>query len=158
MSGFSVPYGSHQLPVERGCEFVLPWVNQLSMPDEELTREHLAILEKLNNLLHALNSGDPTLITMAGGVMSAEARSHFAKEEEMMEMVDYPDRAAHIEQHEELLRRLNRMRNVLAFDIAPWSPAVELSMLERWFVPHLSYADRAFADFIGARRDAPETS
>jgi hemerythrin-like metal-binding protein len=133
-------------------------VKQLTLQSEELNREHKAILEKLNGLLYALNSGDPTRITMAGSVMYAEARAHVAKEEEMMLTADYPDRTAHIEQHDELMRRLDRIRNVLTFGIASWSPANELSMLERWFVPHLTYADQAFADFIAVRRDPPDTA
>lgn len=158
MSVSCVPYGSQQLPVEHGSGFALPWVKQLTMQSEELNREHQAILENLNNLLHALNSGDPTRITMAGSLMFATARSHFAKEEEMMRAANYPDRTAHIEQHDELMRRLDRIRNVLTFGIASWSPANELSMLERWFVPHLTYADQAFADFVAARRGTPGTA
>ncbi len=158
MSGSSVPYGSQQLPGEHGCEFALPWVKQLTMQSEELNREHMAILEKLNSLLHALNSGDPTRITMARSIMSAEARAHFANEEEMMLTAGYPGRTAHIEQHDELMRSLERIQNVLTFGIASWSPANELSMLERWFVPHLTYADQAFADFIAARRNTPDTA
>lgn len=158
MSGLSVPFGSQQLPIEHGGGFALPWLKQLTMQSEQLNREHVAILGKLNGLLHALNSGDPTRITMAGSVMFAEARAHFAKEEELMLTTNYPGRAAHIEQHDELMRRLDRIRNLLIFGIGSWSPANELSMLERWFVPHLTYADQAFADFVATRRDTQDTT
>jgi hemerythrin len=131
-------------------------VKQLTLQSEELNVEHEAVLEKLNGLLRALTSGDRTRISMACTGMSAEARAHFAKEEELMLAAGYPDRAAHIEQHDELLRRLARIRYVLADGVGFWSPASELSMLERWFVPHLSYADRRFADFIAARRTTPD--
>ena len=147
----SVPYGSQQLPVMHGCGFALHWVEQLAMQSEELNVEHDGVLRKLNSLLSALNTNDRNRITMACTNMSAEARAHFAKEEELMLAADYPDRTAHVEQHDELLRRLAGIRFRLISNIGFWSPASELSMLERWFVPHLTYADRRFAEFIATR-------
>ena len=152
MSRSSVPYGSPQLNVESGDGFALPWVEQLVMQSEELNVEHMAVLQKLNSLLRALNSGEPTGIAMACSAMSAEVRAHFAKEEELMLAAAYPDSAAHIEQHEELLRRLARIGYAVTYAAGFWSPANELSMLERWFVPHLTYADRRFAEFMAARQ------
>jgi hemerythrin-like metal-binding protein len=146
----SVPYGSHQLPVEHEG-FTLHWVKQLAIQSDELNAEHEAVLQKLNGLLHAMNSGNPTHIALACGALSAEARVHFAKEEELMLAADYPDRTVHIEQHDELMRRLARIRYAMTSEVGFWSPASDLSMLERWFVPHISYADRRFADFIAAR-------
>ena len=156
MSNSSVPYGSQQLPVAHSDRFAMHWVQQLVLQSEELNSEHEAVLERLNNLLRALNSGDRTRISMACTSMSAEARAHFTKEEELMLAADYPDRAEHIEQHDYLLRRLARIQYVLADGTGFWSPVSELSMLERWFGPHLTYDDRRFADFMAARRAAPD--
>lgn len=154
----SVPFGSQQLPIEQNHGFAMPWVEQLTLQNEELNVEHEAVLRRLNGLLRALNSGDRTRIGMACTSMSVEARAHFAKEEELMLGADYPDREAHIEQHDVLLRRLARIRYSLTASVGYWSPTSELSMLERWFVPHLSYADRRFADFIAARRARPDVA
>ena len=154
----SVPYGSQQLPVEHHQIFAMPWVEQLATQGEELNVEHEAVLQKLNSLLRALNTNDRNRITMACTSMSAEARAHFAKEEELMLAANYPDRTAHIEQHDELLRRLARIRFRLISGIGFWSPASERSMLEQWFVPHLTYADRRFADFIAARHATPDAA
>lgn len=151
----SVPYGSQQLPVNQGQCFAMPWVEQLATQSEELNLEHEGVLQKLNSLLRALNTNDRNRISMACTSMSAEARAHFAKEEALMLATDYPDRTAHIEQHEELLRRLARIRFVLTSNTGFWSPVSERSMLEKWFVPHLTYADQRFADFIAARHATP---
>jgi len=151
----SVPYGSQQLAGEHYPIFAMPWVEQLATQSEELNVEHETVLQKLNGLLRALNSGDRNRIIMACTSMSAEARVHFAKEEELMLAADYPDRAAHIEQHEELLRRLARIRFRLVSNIGFWSPVGERTMLEQWFVPHLTYADRRFAEFVATRSATP---
>ena len=152
MSRFSVPYGSPQLPVKHDGGFALPWVKQLVTQSAELNAEHGVVLQKLNALLRTLSSGDPTSISLACSAMSAEARAHFANEEELMLATDYPVSALHIEQHDKLMRHLARIRYKVTSDIGFWSPASELSMLEQWFVPHLTYADQRFANFIAARR------
>ena len=147
----SVPYESQQLPVTHGRDFALHWVKQLATQSEELNVEHEAVLQQLISLLRALNSGEPTGIAMACSALAAEARAHFASEEELMLTADYPDRTAHIEQHDVLMRRLARISYAVTYATGFWSPVNELSMLEQWFVPHLSYADRRFADFIATR-------
>jgi hemerythrin-like metal-binding protein len=151
MSQSNVPYGSQQLPANQSHGFALPWVGQLAEQGKELNAEHEAVLQKLNALLLALNSGDATAIVMACSVMSTEARAHFANEEELMLAADYPYREAHVEQHDELLRGLARIRFSLTSGSGFWSPADAQSMLERWFVPHLTYADQRFADFMAAQ-------
>lgn len=154
MIEYCVPYGSHQPRDEHGLEFLVPWVRQLVTRSVELNTEHRAVLHKLNGLLLALDSGDPTRITMACDVLVAETRVHFDMEEAMMLVAGYPDRAAHIEQHEELLRGIARIRYSLVNDAGHWSPVSELSMLEDWFVPHLTHEDRRFANFLAARSTA----
>jgi hemerythrin len=147
----TLPYGSQQIPDNKGRGFAVPWVEQLAEQGKALNAEHEGVLQKLNSLLAALNSGDATAITMACSVMSAEARAHFSNEEELMLAADYPDRAAHIEQHDELMRGLARIRFSLTSGSGFWSAADAMSMLERWFVPHLTYADQRFADFMAAQ-------
>jgi len=158
MSQSSIPYGSQQLPDAHGDGFAMPWLQQLALQSADLNKEHEAVLKNLNGLLRALSTRDRSRIAMACTGMSAAARAHFTKEEALMLAAGYPDRAAHIEQHDELMRRLARIRYVLIDGIGSWSPTSELSMLERCFVPHLNDADRRFADFIAARRTPPDAA
>ncbi len=148
MSDASVPHGSRRLPANRRFGFALPWVEELSQQGKTLDVEHGGVLQRLNSLLFALNSGDRTAITMACSLMSAEAQAHFANEEALMLAADYPHREAHGEQHEELMRGLARIQFSLTSGSGFWSPSDALSMLERWFVPHLTFADQQLADFL----------
>jgi hemerythrin-like metal-binding protein len=158
MSDYYVPYGSQQSQPDHGMEFFMPWVKELVTQSEELNVEHVAVLQKLNALLHALDSGDANRIAMACDVLAAEAKAHFDNEDELMLATGYPDRTAHLEQHDELMRGIARIRFAMTSNIGHWSPVGELSMLERWFVPHLTHADRRFADFMAARRAASDAA
>ena len=152
MPQLSVPYGSPQLPAAPGGGFARPWVEQLAKQSAELNADHSVVFEKLNALLRALASGERMSVSLACSAMSAEARAHFEREEEQMLANDYPQRELHAGQHDELLRHLARISYKVTVNMGYWSPASELSMLEQWFVPHLSYADQHFADFVAARR------
>jgi len=154
----SVPSSSQQNPVNQGHGFALPWVEQLTLQSEELNVEHRALLQKLNSLLFALNSGEPTGIALTRSAMLAEAQAHFAHEEALMVAADYPDSTVHIEQHEKLLRHLASIGYAQEYATGSLSPAGALPMLEQWFVPHITYADRLFADFIAARGSAPDAA
>ena len=158
MPQLSVPYGSQQSSFDHGYGMVLPWVERLTLQSAELNVEHRELLQKLNTLLLTLDSGDTMRITMACDVLSAEVQLHFAKERELMLAADYPDSATHIEQHEELMRALAGFRFALTSTIGVWSPVDAESMLEQWFVPHLTHADRRLAEFMAARGDTPDAA
>jgi hemerythrin-like metal-binding protein len=129
----------------------MPWVEELAMQSEELNADHREILQKLNGLLHALDSGDRSRIAMACSLFCAEAQAHFANEKQLMLACDYPDSAAHIEQHEDLMRSVACIQVALTSGNGTWTPMNAISMLEKWFVPHLTHADRRLADFMAAQ-------
>ena len=151
MSQPSVPYGSPQLPTAHAKGFSLPWVEQLITQSAELNADHSVMLGKLDALLRALNSGNHMSVSLACSAMSVEARTHFAHEEELMLANDYPQRELHTGQHDELMRHLARISYKVTGGMGFWSPASEVSMLDQWFVPHLTHADQRFADFMAVR-------
>jgi len=158
MFQYYVPSGSAQPLPDHGYGSLLPWLEQLTMQSEELNLEHRAVLQTLNGLLLAIQSGGPTRITTACDLLSAKALLHFTKEKELMLAADYPDSPAHIEQHEELMRGIARIRFALTSGIGAWSPRNAQSMLEDWFVPHITRTDRWLANFLVARGAAPDAA
>jgi hemerythrin len=154
MSQSFVSAGNPPLRAGHDIEFALPWVETLTLQSEELDEDHRALLEKLNELLFALSCTDLDRITPALVVLSAEAKAHFAAERELMLAVDYPGRETHIEYHDQLLRNMRQMGFALTSGLISWSPSNALPMLEQWFVPHLTHADRQFACFMNARSAA----
>jgi hemerythrin-like metal-binding protein len=153
-----VPHDKLQPAPGETAGFALPWVEELALQSEALDTDHRALLHRLNDLLFALGCTDLDRITPACAALSSEAEAHFAKEKALMEAVDYPDRAAHIATHEQLLRDIGQFGFALTTGLIPWSPARTIGGLERWFVPHLTYADRRLADFVAARSAVPNAA
>lgn len=136
--------------------FTIPWVQELALQSNDLDDEHYALLNKLNGLLIALSSSDRTRIVMACSVLAVEARAHFDSEEAQMREAGYPDLEQHREQHEALQRDLSHLLFTANSGAGFLSSTYPQSLLERWFVPHLTYADRKVADFLAANAAAAQ--
>ena len=146
---------SDQLQQHTGTSAIeLHWLDKLLAEGEAFDGEHHALLERLNDLLLAIRSGDRSRIMMACTSLSAQARAHFASEEALMREVGYPDLESHREQHAELGRRLARLSYLASSGAGYLSATAPVSLLEQWFVPHLTHADRRLAEFVAARKAA----
>ena len=145
------------LASEQGKRFALPWVEDLVLQSEDLNADHQVLFELLNDLLFALSCSDLDRISPACERLATEAGTHFSKEETLMRTVDYPDSADHLQRHHELLLGIEHIRFALTAGLISWSPASAITMLEKWFVPHLTLTDRKLADFV-AQRDVTALS
>jgi hemerythrin-like metal-binding protein len=144
----------------QGCPMTalnLQWTRDLALLINDLDEDHRGLLDKLNALLMAIASRNPTRVLMAFGTLNVEAEAHFACEEVLMRDVAYPGRERHCEEHQRLLRGLSELRCTIgAVDTfsASMGPFV---FLERWFVPHLRHDDKELADFLADRVPACAT-
>ena len=131
--------------------FTRPWTQALSLQGDDLDKSHHGLLDKLNALVRAIPSKDQTRVMMAFAALTAEAKAHFAVEEELMREAAYPDLAKHAEHHQRLLQGLAELRlTVSAAQHFPDSVG-PLLYLERWLVPHLTHDDKDLADFLATR-------
>jgi hemerythrin-like metal-binding protein len=128
--------------------FTLPWMRELTIESERLNGEHDALLQSLNDLLIAISSGDRNSITMTCDSLSAVAQAHFASEEAKMREAKYPELASHTAQHEELHRGLARLRYAVTSGQGFVSSTDGLTFLEKWFIRHLTFADKPLASFL----------
>jgi hemerythrin len=129
----------------------LPWTSAASLLDPVLDAEHRTLLGSVNRVLAAISSGDQTDVLMSFSVLVAEARRHFAAEEELMRKLCFPDRDRHCVQHEKLQLGLAGLQFTLSNRPSfAWSPG-PFVYLDRWFAAHLQTDDRRLAAYIRDR-------
>ena len=75
------------------------------------------------------------------------AQSHFAFEESMMKVYDYPNSVEHIEEHARILKSITTAMASEPVNIAKF----RLELL-RWFFSHISLDDKQLAQFIRMNR------
>jgi len=77
-----------------------------------------------------------------------EMRSHFFREEELMEQVGYPDRDAHTGEHFNLLKEARELARQL--HAGTLSALVFPTFLKNWFMGHTKGSDRKFGEWLKA--------
>jgi hemerythrin len=134
--------------------FGLPWLQEMSLAAAELDDDHRALLDKVDTVLTANASGNPTWRVMAVETLRVAAEEHFATEEARMRELAYPEMEQHCASHRRLLDGLIQLQYTLR--AAEGNPAAldPFAFLERWFVAHLTNDDRRLAEFLHQR--APE--
>ncbi|KOR27636.1 hemerythrin, partial [Achromatium sp. WMS1] len=81
----------------------LAWSEEISVGVEEIDEQHkvlLNLINELNDAMQARRSHD--VITSIINKLSEYTRIHFAVEESLMRILNYPDYESHKAQHEEL--------------------------------------------------------
>lgn len=120
---------------------LLEWKEEYSTGIEDIDDEHKDLIDVINRLHDLLLADDAKLTVPAffdrllNGVST-----HFALEERIMGESNYPDLAAHREDHERLLGEIRDL--VEAFAQAEEIDSVDLAMrLEPWFSHHFATHD-----------------
>ena len=84
------------------------------------------------------------------GDLLSYTRSHFAEEEELMQMAAFPDFARHKERHDALIAKIReveaRVRNGEVQAVAEFLPA----MVGAWLAQHIAIEDQMYAGYLKA--------
>jgi len=125
---------------------------------EDLTAELLTGIDEIDcqhayflRLVRASSAlGESSTTSKAHGLILEivrYAQSHFAFEESMMKVYDYPNSVEHIEEHARILKSITTAMASEPVNIAKF----RLELL-RWFSSHISLDDKQLAQFIRMNR------
>ncbi|MBU1213772.1 MAG: bacteriohemerythrin [Gammaproteobacteria bacterium] len=123
----------------------LHWSNDLDTGIEVIDKQHRRIVDLINELNSANESGDTAVINHVLGELVDYTLSHFSFEEELQEKANYPFSKAHKRVHEIFTKRVDEFQQRAAGgeNVAPEL----LSMLKIWLVNHIKGDD---ADYVEA--------
>lgn len=133
------------------------WSKNLSVGIDVIDKQHMRILDYINDLHDAINSSRnrqehrQRIMDVVNDTIDY-TESHFAFEESMLEEVNYPFLKAHKKVHELFVRKVRsyRARLELNEDIA-----VELrETLSRWLLNHIRSEDADYCRWV----QTPETN
>ena len=125
---------------------------------EDLTAELLTGIDEIDcqhayflRLVRASSAlGESSTASKAHGLILEivrYAQSHFAFEETMMKVYDYPNSVEHIEEHARILKSITTAMASEPVNIAKF----RLELL-RWFSSHISLDDKQLAQFVRMNR------
>jgi hemerythrin len=124
----------------------LHWSSDLETGIEVIDKQHQRIVDYLNELNDANDSGDREATNHVLGELVDYTLTHFAFEEELQEKAGYPFLKAHKRVHEIFTKRIAEFQKRAANgeNVAPEL----LSMLKIWLVNHIKGDDADYADNV----------
>lgn len=119
------------------------WKEIYKISNVEIDSQHREIFKKANLFLNAIDKASLTLSAME---FFKHTREHFNYEESLMLEISYPERVTHVQQHNELIKRLNDVAASIASDSLNRKD-LEL-FLKEWLLNHIRIDDTKLSAFI----------
>ncbi len=127
------------------------WRDSFSIQVAQMDSHHKRLTEIASAIIeHLQGEGDRDALATAFNALVEYAQYHFAAEEKLMVLYDYPGTRGHCSEHRELSLRVAKYRErVLAGDVP--DKAGFLHFFESWMVRHILSEDRKYGAFLNAK-------
>lgn len=123
---------------------VIPWDNKYEMGVTQMDDEHKILLDKINDLITAMNTNDDSYISQTFHALKSYTIHHFTEEETYMENIGYPALESHKKVHANLLEAVHK------FEVALNEGTLEkgrlASFLKNWLFTHIMGVDTKYAE------------
>ncbi len=133
------------------AERLIDWDGELEMGIHEIDEQHRMLVDILNEFHEAIHQHKGT--DVAERILERLAdytRIHFAVEESMMRLLDYPDYPEHKRLHDELIETLKDL--TVKFASGKKSVNFELiHFLKMWLTKHIQENDMAYTSYFLSR-------
>ena len=119
---------------------MLEWREELAVGDPVIDDDHKHLIKLVNAYEGAITERNPRQLKNALDGLVTYAKEHFEREENVMLAVHFPHRISHMQQHEELLIKIQKFHDEMmkahALDIEEVS-----RFLHDWLVEHVVKED-----------------
>jgi hemerythrin len=127
----------------------LRWTEEYSVGVKELDDHHRQLFSLLNKNLKSVIEikGDSKTIVPDLKKLQEYAVTHFKAEENLFLKINYPDATAHIHEHEEFQKELQKL-DTLANGTDDLARLKLLLFLSTWFTKHIMTADKKYIPYL----------
>lgn len=134
-----------------GEERLIEWSDKLSVGLQEIDEQHMVLVGLLNELHTAIKEkhGGDACIAILDRLVDY-TRIHFAVEESLMRILEFPDYEEHKEEHEELLLEVRKLQGKIAVGSANISFEL-LHFLRMWLTNHILDSDMEYREHFISR-------
>ncbi|MER2519543.1 MAG: bacteriohemerythrin [Bdellovibrionales bacterium] len=128
---------------------LIAWSDALSVGIEEIDIEHKKLVTIANNLYDAINANaEKEALGKTLAELIAYTRSHFAHEERLFAQTNYPESAAHKQEHEKLTNQVLDMQKKFANGATTSLSLEVMDILKNWLIYHIQGSDMKFAPHL----------
>lgn len=127
---------------------LVKWSDDLSVGIQEIDEQHKVLVNLLNDMHDAIHQHRGT--EACREILERLARYteiHFAVEESLMRLFDYPDYEAHKAEHEQLIKELKDLQGRMA-ESGHSVTFQLLHFLKLWLTKHIMESDQEYTQFF----------
>ncbi|MDH5682230.1 MAG: bacteriohemerythrin, partial [Spirochaetota bacterium] len=124
------------------------WENSLSVEIDSIDKQHMKLVDYINELYSAMKVGKGHLVT--GEIMDKLIEytdKHFTFEEKLMTQHNYPGYIEHKKEHETFVEKVLEVRNLSKQNKSPASAEI-MVFLQEWLTHHIKIIDKQYSDFF----------
>jgi hemerythrin len=123
------------------------WRDSYFIGNAQIDAEHQRLFRLANDFFEAVDKAHKTDCAMR---LFQYTREHFGHEEALMRDIEYPAMASHIEQHNELIRKLNDVAVCIANDTLQTTQLK--TFLTSWLVGHIVTFDAKLSGYVSRHK------
>jgi len=125
------------------------WTADLSVGLSSIDEDHKFLIDTLNQLITCLhNHSSDDVVDGIFITLVDYTKHHFAREEQLMQKISFPDYNNHKKQHSYFLSRLNELKNMLKEKQNNQLVLVEtIEFLTQWFLDHIVTFDISLGEY-----------
>lgn len=130
----------------RPVEPLIVWTPELSVGIQEIDEQHKTLVDILNQLHVAImqHHASAEVVHILDELVEY-TRIHFAVEESLMRVLDYPDYEAHHAEHEKLIAQVQQFRHRVIDDGRAITFEL-LHFLKQWLTVHIMESDQRYTE------------
>lgn len=127
---------------------LVEWTDELSVGVQEIDEQHKILVGLVNRMYESIiRRTDRQEINVILNELAQYTVIHFAVEESLMRIFDYPDYDAHKKHHQELINQVVELQHKTAANEASVSMEV-LHFLRHWLTYHILNDDKKYGPFL----------
>lgn len=130
---------------------LIQWNHNLSVQVNELDNQHKKLIQMINDLQDAMRAGKGK--DVVGKILNELVRytvDHFSTEEKYFDRFDYPDMAAHMDEHARFVKEVAGFKK--EFEEGRIGLTIKLmNFLSDWLQKHIMGSDKKYGPFFNEK-------
>jgi hemerythrin len=128
----------------------IEWREELATGNVEIDNQHKELFRRFNNLLDSCHRGEGkdeifNMLLFLGDYV----RTHFATEEQLQILHNYPGYRAHKEEHDGFIGDLRKLENQLRNEGSTFVLVIQTNQtIVDWLIRHISGTDKELANYL----------
>lgn len=130
---------------------IITWSDNLSVNVSEMDRQHRKLIDMINELFDAMSSGKGRdVIGKVLDGLTEYTKTHFASEERMMQLHNYPELSTQQSEHAKLTQQVIDLQ--AKFKGGSFTITLEtMSFLKDWLQNHILQNDKKYGPYLNSR-------